>query len=60
MKTISPREEIKIDRKTARQHACTMRDTDGQGHANLCCCYIMGADGKLHDPCYHPADQCCH
>jgi hypothetical protein len=36
-----------------------MRNTDGRGHANLCCCYIMDADGKLHDPCYHPADECC-
>jgi hypothetical protein len=36
-----------------------MPETDDDGHPNLCCCYIMDADGGLHDPCYHPADDCC-
>ena len=48
-----------MDDKSLLQKTCTMRDTVSQGHANLCCCYIMDADGKLHDPCFNPADECC-
>jgi len=36
-----------------------MRESDRHGQVNLCCCYIMDADGKVQDPCYHPADKCC-
>ena len=40
-------------------HNCSMPETDDDGHPNLCCCYIMDAAGSIHDPCYHPADECC-
>ena len=38
---------------------CAVQETDRLGHANLCCCYIMDAEGELHDPCYQPVDACC-
>jgi hypothetical protein len=40
-------------------HTCGMPETDEDGHPNLCCCFIMDADGALQDACYHPADDCC-
>ena len=26
--------------------------------ANLCCCYVKNADGRLQDPCYDSIDHC--
>jgi len=47
-------EETKND-----EHTCSMPESDDAGHPNLCCCYLMDADGGLQDACYHPADECC-
>ena len=36
-----------------------MRETDETGTLNLCWCYIVAADEKYQDPCYHPTRECC-
>lgn len=59
MKPKTSQESPEIDDKTTAQKTCLMGDKDDQGRANLCCCYIMDADGTLQDPCYHPMDSCC-
>lgn len=48
-----------MDETNESQSTCRMRETDDEGHPNLCCCYIMDDEGNIHDPCYYPADQCC-
>ena len=60
MQSMPPIEDSKTNAMAAPEPTCKMRETDHQeGHINLCCCYIMDADGKFQDPCYHPADTCC-
>ena len=44
---------------TNPKETCTMHALDREGHVNLCCCYIMDEDGRVHDPCYHPVNECC-
>jgi hypothetical protein len=38
---------------------CSMNETDAQGHANLCCCYVINEDGEYEDPCFQPVEDCC-
>jgi len=38
---------------------CKMAQTDSEGNANLCCCYILDQDDQYEDPCYLPVDDCC-
>jgi hypothetical protein len=49
--------EKKIKKK--KKDECTVPATDFKGDPNLCCCYIVGADGKYVDPCYRPVADCC-
>ena len=39
--------------------ACRMLETDDEGQVNLCCCYIMDADGNIESACLHPVECCC-
>jgi hypothetical protein len=38
---------------------CRVAETDSKGNTNLCCCYILEADGRYSDPCYMPVSECC-
>jgi hypothetical protein len=42
-----------------QKDACMMHHTDLEGDPNLCCCYIVDADGTYVDPCYAPTSGCC-
>jgi hypothetical protein len=42
-----------------KQDECKLSQTDSEGNANLCCCYILEDDGRIQDPCYLPVDECC-
>jgi hypothetical protein len=59
MKPNKTKPDRTVDETEAPPKTCAMHPRDQQGHANLCCCYIMDADGSLHDPCYQPVDACC-
>jgi len=38
---------------------CRVAQTDAEGNANLCCCYLLDPDGQYIDPCYLPVKDCC-
>jgi hypothetical protein len=59
MKSTTSKEDLSTQALPVQQMACAMPETDRRGHVNLCCCYIMEADGSLRDPCYHPVELCC-
>jgi exoribonuclease II len=48
-----------VDKSKDTQVGCSLRETDEEGHPNLCCCYIIDEDGNIDDPCYHPVEACC-
>jgi hypothetical protein len=48
-----------MDAKPEPKPRCELKETDGEGHPNLCCCYIMDGEGKVKDPCPLPVTQCC-
>ena len=50
---------MKKNKEDSRAEKGCILESDIHGNPNLCCCYIMGVDGKLEDPCYYPANQCC-
>jgi hypothetical protein len=51
-------DDTEIDKNKSHK-LCSMRETDETGIPNLCFCYIIDADGKYQDSCYHPVHECC-
>jgi hypothetical protein len=48
-----------MEENSDKQPTCRLKETDQEGHPNLCCCYFMDEDGNIQDPCPLPVEQCC-
>jgi hypothetical protein len=49
----------KQNEKKDKKETCIIHHTALKGDLNLCCCYIIDADGRYENPCYRPVADCC-